>query len=123
MPRKRNDTIKLTRIRICRRKCYFIVNLLFYKKWLYLLHIITVVVSNRVATRTRRLNSFRYLTSTTEYKDDANGTYILQDGSNTAGFLGSPAFIQEEDKSYKCVGVYVGNMFGRPRIVPINRCY
>ena len=74
-------------------------------------------------TNVHSLNSFRYLTSTTEYKDDANGTYILQDGSNTAGFLGSPAFIQEEDKSYKCVGVYVGNMFGRPRIVPINRCY
>ena len=74
-------------------------------------------------TDVHSLNSFRYLTSTTEYKDDANGTYILQDGSNTAGFLGSPAFIQEEDKSYKCVGVYVGNMFGRPRIVPINRCY
>lgn len=73
-------------------------------------------------TDVHSLNSFRYLTSTTEYKDDANGTYILQDGSNTAGFLGSPAFIQEEDKSYKCVGVYVGNMFGRPRIVPINRC-
>lgn len=74
-------------------------------------------------TDVHSLNSFRYLTSTTEYKDDANGTFILQDGSNTAGFLGSPAFIQEEDKSYKCVGVYVGNMFGKPRIVPINRCY
>lgn len=74
-------------------------------------------------TDVHNLSSFRYMTSTTEYKDDANGTYILQDGSNTVGYLGSPAFIQDDDKSYKCVGVYVGNMFGRPRIVPINRCY
>ena len=74
-------------------------------------------------TDVHNLTSFRYLTSTTEYKDDENGTYILQDGSNTTGFLGSPAFIQDEDKSYKCVGVYVGKMYDRPRIVPINRCY
>lgn len=73
-------------------------------------------------TDVHNLSSFRYLTSTTEYKDEANGTFILQDGSNATGFLGSPAFIQGEDKGYKCVGVYVGNMFGRPRIVPINRC-
>lgn len=74
-------------------------------------------------TDVHNLTSFRYMTSTTEYKDDANGTYILQDGSDAIGFLGSPAFIQDEDKSYKCVGVYVGITYGKPRIVPINRCY
>lgn len=74
-------------------------------------------------TDVHNLTTFRYLTSTTEYKDEENGTFILQDGSNAVGFLGSPAFIQDEDKSYKCVGVYVGSMFGKPRIVPINRCY
>lgn len=74
-------------------------------------------------TDVHNLNSFRYMTSTTVYKDEANGTYILQDGNNTAGYLGSPAFIQNEDKTYTCVGIYVGNMFDKPRIVPIDRCY
>ena len=74
-------------------------------------------------TDVHNLTSFRYLTSTTVYKDEANGTFILQDGDNRPGYLGSPAFIQGEDKSYKCVGIYVGKMSGNPRIVPINRCY
>lgn len=73
-------------------------------------------------TDIHNLTSFRYLTSTTEYKDENNGTIILQDGNYNDGFLGSPAFIQNDDKSYSVVGVYVGMMFGRPRIVPISRC-
>lgn len=74
------------------------------------------------STNVHNLTSFRYMTSTTEYKDEANGTFILQDGSNAIGFLGSPAFIQV-DGEYKAVGIYVGNMFGRPRIVPIANCF
>lgn len=74
-------------------------------------------------TNVHNLTSFRYLTSTTNYKDTNNGTFILQDGNNNIGYLGSPAFIQLEDKSYKVVGVYVGSLFGQPRIVPISRCY
>lgn len=75
------------------------------------------------ATDVHNLTSFRYLTSTTVYKDEKNGTFILQDGNNTAGYLGSPAFVQGEDKGYKCVGIYVGFLLNNPRIVPINRCY
>lgn len=73
-------------------------------------------------TDIHNLTSFRYLTSTTEYKDDNNGTIILQDGNYNDGFLGSPAFIQNSDKSYSVIGVYVGMMFDRPRIVPISKC-
>lgn len=72
-------------------------------------------------TNVHSLNSFRYLTSTTTDHDSRNGTINLQDGNNSRGFLGSPAFIQT-DGGYKVVGVYVGNMFGQPRIVPISRC-
>lgn len=72
-------------------------------------------------TNVHSLNSFRYLTSTTTDHDRRNGTINLQDGGNSRGFLGSPAFIQT-DNGYKVVGVYVGNMFGQPRIVPISRC-
>ena len=74
-------------------------------------------------TDVHNLTSFRYLTSTTVYKDESNGTFTLQDGNNNLGYLGSPAFIQEDDKSYKCVGIYVGVLGEKPRIVPINRCY
>lgn len=74
-------------------------------------------------TDVHNLTSFRYLTSTTVYKDEYNGTFILQDGDNKPGYLGSPAFIQGEDKGYTCVGIYVGKLGGNPRIVPINRCY
>lgn len=72
-------------------------------------------------TNVHSLNSFRYLTSTTTDHDRRNGTINLQDGGNSRGFLGSPAFIQT-DNGYKVVGVYVGNMFGQPRIVPISKC-
>ena len=74
-------------------------------------------------TDVHNLTSFRYLTSTTVYKDDKNGTFTLQDGNKTPGFLGSPAFVQDEDKGYRCVGVYVGYTAGQYRIVPINRCF
>lgn len=72
-------------------------------------------------TDVHNLTSFTYMTSTTTDHDRRNGTINLQDGNNNSGYLGSPAFIQT-DGGYKVVGVYVGNMFGQPRIVPISRC-
>lgn len=74
-------------------------------------------------TNVHNLTSFRYLTSTTVYKDDHNGTFTLQDGNRARGYIGSPAFVQGEDKGYMCVGVFVGYTLGQYRIVPIDRCY
>lgn len=68
------------------------------------------------------LGQFRYITSTTTTKDTNNGTYTLQDGGTQRGYLGSPAFVKDSDGKYRVVGVFVGSLFGEPRIVPISRC-
>lgn len=54
--------------------------------------------------------------------DDAdNGTIIMQNTVNEHGYYGSPAFIKENDGTYKVIGVMVGSVSGKDRIVPINR--
>lgn len=73
-------------------------------------------------TNVHNLGGFRYITSTTTTKDAENGTYILQDGGSHTGYLGSPVFVQDKDGQYRVAGLYVGTLFGQPRIVPINRC-
>jgi hypothetical protein len=63
-----------------------------------------------------------YFKSSTSRTDTQNGTIVLQDANSNAGYLGSPAFIKEEDGSYRVIGLMVGNLFGEDRIVPIARC-
>ena len=54
--------------------------------------------------------------------DDAdNGTIIMQNTVDERGYYGSPAFIVESDGTYKVVGVMVGSISGKDRIVPINK--
>lgn len=63
-----------------------------------------------------------YFKSSTSRTDTQNGTIVLQDANSNAGYLGSPAFIKEEDGSYRVIGLMVGNLFGEDRLVPIARC-
>ena len=63
-----------------------------------------------------------YFKSSTSRADTRNGTIVLQDANRNAGYLGSPAFIKEQDGSYRVIGVMVGNLFGEDRLVPIARC-
>ena len=54
--------------------------------------------------------------------DDAdNGTIIMQNTVDERGYYGSPAFIKESDGTYRVVGVMVGSISGKDRIVPINK--
>ncbi len=63
-----------------------------------------------------------YWKSNTSRTDTQNGTIVLQDANRNAGFLGSPAFIKEDDGSYRVIGVMIGQLFGEDRLVPIARC-
>lgn len=63
-----------------------------------------------------------YFKSSTSRTDTQNGTIVLQDANRNAGYLGSPAFIKEDDGSYRVIGVMIGQLFGEDRLVPIARC-
>lgn len=63
-----------------------------------------------------------YFKSYTSRTDNRNGTIVLQDATSNVGYLGSPAFIKEEDGSYRAIGVFVGNLYGESRLVPIAKC-
>ena len=67
-------------------------------------------------------NYISYFKSSTSRADTRNGTIVLQDANNNAGYLGSPAFFKEEDGSYRVIGVMIGQLFGEDRLVPIARC-
>jgi hypothetical protein len=63
-----------------------------------------------------------YFKSSTSRTDTQNGTIVLQDANSNAGYLGSPAFVKEEDGTYRVIGLMVGKLFGEDRIVPIANC-
>lgn len=49
------------------------------------------------------------------------GTFILQNQVNERGYYGSPAFLKKSDGTYEVIGVMVGSVSGKDRIVPIGR--
>lgn len=55
----------------------------------------------------------------TNVDDTLNGTIVLQGQVDEAGYYGSPAF-HLENNQYKVVGVMVGSVSGRDRLVPIK---
>lgn len=63
-----------------------------------------------------------YFKSSTSRTDTQNGTIVLQDANNNPGYLGSPAFVKENDGSYRVIGLMVGRLGGEDRLVPIARC-
>lgn len=75
-------------------------------------------------TDVQNLGGFSYMNSHTIQADNGNDTYILQEqsGGNHRGYLGSPAFIKDDNGKHRVIGVYVGTLFGHPRIVPISKC-
>lgn len=56
----------------------------------------------------------------TNVDDTQNGTIILQGQVGEAGYYGSPAFYKDENGQYRIVGVMVGSVFGRDRLVPMK---
>ena len=56
----------------------------------------------------------------TNVDDTLNGTIILQGQVGEAGYYGSPAFYKDENGQYRIVGVMVGSVFGRDRLVPMK---
>lgn len=56
----------------------------------------------------------------TNVDDTQNGTIILQGQVGEAGYYGSPAFYKDENGQYRIIGVMVGNVFGRDRLVPMK---
>lgn len=68
--------------------------------------------------------SISYFSAATSRADNHNGTIVLQDRNANLGFLGSPAFYQEEDGTYRVIGVMVGSydrsVDDEDRIVPIH---
>ena len=55
----------------------------------------------------------------TNVDDTLNETIILQGQVDEAGYYGSPAFYRDQNNQYRVVGVMVGSVFGRDRLVPI----
>lgn len=55
----------------------------------------------------------------TNVDDTLNGTIVLQGQVDEVGYYGSPAF-HLENNQYKVVGVMVGSVSGRDRLVPIK---
>ena len=54
-------------------------------------------------------------------KDDTqNGTIILQGQVDEPGYYGSPAFYRDEQGRYWVIGVMVGSVFGKDRLVPMK---
>ncbi len=68
--------------------------------------------------------SISYFSAATSRADNHNGTIVLQDRNANLGFLGSPAFYQDEDGKYRVIGVMVGSydrsVDDEDRIVPIH---
>lgn len=56
----------------------------------------------------------------TNVDDTLNGTIILQGQVGEAGYYGSPAFYKDENDQYRIVGLMVGSVFGRDRLVPMK---
>jgi len=56
----------------------------------------------------------------TNVDDTQNGTIILQGQVGEAGYYGSPAFYKDEKGQYRIVGVMVGSVYGRDRLVPMK---
>ena len=57
----------------------------------------------------------------TNVDDTRYGTIVLQNQVGERGYYGSPAFLKEDDGTYKVVGVMVGSVSGKDRIVPIGK--
>lgn len=55
----------------------------------------------------------------TNVDDTLNGTIVMQGQVDEAGYYGSPAFCLENNQ-YRVVGVMVGSVYGRDRLVPIE---
>lgn len=56
----------------------------------------------------------------TNVDDTLNETIILQGQVGEAGYYGSPAFYKDENGQFRIVGVMVGSVFGRDRLVPMK---
>lgn len=56
----------------------------------------------------------------TNVDDTQNGTIILQGQVGEAGYYGSPAFYKDENGQYRIIGVMVGSVYGRDRLVPMK---
>lgn len=56
----------------------------------------------------------------TNVDDTQNGTIILQGQVGEAGYYGSPAFYKDENDQYRIIGVMVGSVYGRDRLVPMK---
>lgn len=56
----------------------------------------------------------------TNVDDTQNGTIILQGQVGEAGYYGSPAFYKDKNGQYRIVGVMVGSVYGRDRLVPMK---
>lgn len=57
----------------------------------------------------------------TNIDSSGSGTIVLQNSVNEKGYYGSPAFIRESDGSYRVIGVMVGSVSGKDRLVPIGK--
>lgn len=57
----------------------------------------------------------------TNTNSDGTGTIVLQNSVSEKGYYGSPAFLRGSDGSYKAIGVMVGSVSGKDRLVPIGR--
>lgn len=56
----------------------------------------------------------------THTDDVKNNTIVLQNQIPDLGYYGSPAFLKGEDGTYKVVGLTVGSVDGKDRLVPIK---
>lgn len=82
---------------------------------------VTIAGFNRVTDIHNLAPSIKYFTSKTS-SVAGNNYIVLQEPSRNWGYTGSPAFIKDENGTYKVVGVRVGNFLGEDHIIPINRC-
>lgn len=57
----------------------------------------------------------------TNIDDTQYGTIILQNQVGERGYYGSPAFIKKNNGTYEVIGVMVGSVSGKDRLVPISR--
>ena len=65
-------------------------------------------------------SDIKYFTSTTS--EVATNFITLQGTNSNWGFVGSPAFIQEKDGTYRVIGVMVGAFGNEDYLIPISSC-
>lgn len=57
----------------------------------------------------------------TNVDDTEHDTFILQNQVGERGYYGSPAFLKRSNGTYEVIGVMVGSVSGKDRIVPISK--